>query len=209
MSDSSTFLPQQTPPLKRSEKSETLPALRLLNRPPNPAYIATWTELLAQHKQDEEKEGGSVIIFRLGKEWLAITTLVFCRIIPFHTVHSLPHHTNDILLGVVNFEGQITLCINMHRFLLVEDTFSGPIELLNSGMFKRMIAIQNQQERWIFPVDDIYGIFQFESESLENIPVNIKKSSTNYLRGIIPWNGKSVGYLDEQLIFDGLRRSIL
>ena len=193
----------------KEESRGTLAALRLLNRDPNPEYIADWTKLLAQQKLDEDKEGTSVIIFRLGGEWLAIGTRVFLEVSQLRKIHTVPHRTSETLMGIVNLQGQITLCINMHNFLSIEngnDVMGPPKQ--HSG-FKRMLAIQKDQDLWIFSVDEVYGIFHTDEKKLENTPVTVMKSTHNFLKGIICWHGKNVGYLDEDLLFYSLRRSIL
>ncbi len=206
MSDSSSLFSYHQ---GKEERKGALAALRLLNREPTPEYIDEWTHILAKQKYYEDLEGASVIIFRLGGEWLAINTLVFTEISPFRKIHRIPHRTNEKLMGIVNFQGQITLCVNMHNFLSIENGKDSSSALKQSVGFKRMLAIQKEQDLWIFPVDEIHGIYRYEESELENTPVTVMKSTHNYLKGIFSWKGKNVGYLDEDMLFYSLRRSIL
>lgn len=183
-------------------------ALRLLERKPDEGYLSDWTELLARPKRSSEKTGTSVIIFRLNQEWLAINSTVFCEVISYKKIHRIPHRTNAILMGLVNYQGMLKLCINMHHFLTIE-----PEKVVESAhpreKFPRMVSIEKDHEQWIFAVDEVQGIFYADINHLQSAPVTVSKSKASYLRGMIDWHGKNVGYIDEELLFFGLRRSVL
>lgn len=178
-------------------------AWRLLERQPDPAYLDQWTNLLAKPKEETEKIGTSVIIFRLDHEWLAINSNVFCEVLSYKKVHRIPHRTNNILMGLVNYQGMLRLCVNMHHFLTINQ------ETDSHDPYFRMVSIQKENEQWIFPVNEVYGIFHANIHDLQSPPITVAKSKTSYLKGIIDWNGKNVAYLDEGLLFFGLKRMIL
>ena len=52
-------------------------------------------------------------------------------------------------------------------------------------------------------------MYNIKEKEIENVPVTVTKSSANYLKGIVHWKGKSVAYLDEELLFYSLKRSAL
>ena len=183
-------------------------ALRLLERKPDEAYLSNWTEVLAQPKTPLEKRGMTVIIFRLNMEWLAISSTVFCEVIHYKKIHRIPHRTNAILMGLVNYQGMLKLCVNMHNFLTIESEKTVQ-PLCSKKKFPRMVSIEKEQEQWIFPVDEVHGIFHLDSNHLQNVPVTVKKSKASYLGGMIEWNDISVGYIDEEQLFFGLKRSVL
>jgi chemotaxis-related protein WspD len=188
-------------------------ARQLLERQAEESYTEEWTDLLAKQKIEEEvTTETSIVIFRLVNEWLAISTAIFSEVAQVRTLHRIPHRKESILLGMVNLRGQLTLCVNMQNLLEIEspatsESYKKP--QLGDTAYKRMLAIQQEQENWIFPVDEVYGIFHCEVSRLENVPVTIAKSTANYLKGVISWNNRSVGYLDEGLLFYSLRRSIV
>lgn len=188
-----------------SKSQGTKAILRLLERKPDSSYLSKWTDLLARKKAPVEKSGVSVIIFRLNTEWLAISSSVFCEVMSYKKIHRIPHRTNAILMGLVNYQGMLRLCVNIHKFLGLEP--EKPIQ--SPEKLQRMVSIQKDSEQWIFAVDEVQGVFHADIHHMQRAPVTVSKSKENYLRGIIDWQGKNVGYIDEDLLFFCLRRSIL
>ncbi len=188
---------------------QLISANKLLDRKPDPAYIAEWTELL-QREMAAEREGDeqSVVVFRLDGEWLALKTALFAEIAHVRPIHRIPHRSGPLLLGMINLRGQLRLCVSLHHLLQLEE---GVKEQKEGGhrQYARMVAIRKGDEQWIFPVDEVYGNFRTRVAKLENVPVTVAKSTANYLRGVMAWEGKSVGLLDEELLFQSLRRSLL
>jgi chemotaxis-related protein WspD len=183
-------------------------ALRLLERTPDPDYLDSWTELLGRPKKTPDKSGVSVIVFRLGNDWLAIETHVFSEVLSYKNIHRIPHRTNATLMGLVNYQGTLKLCLNMHHFLSIVEEDDENIKKLQ-GKFQRMVSIEHNHEQWIFPVDEVHGIFRVDHDQIKKPPVNLSKSKVNYLRGMIEWHGKHVAYIDYELLFYGLRRNVL
>jgi chemotaxis-related protein WspD len=185
----------------------TQAALCLLARKPDVVYLSKWTALLAKPKVHDETSGASVIIFRLNQEWLAINTHVFSEVLPSKKVHRIPHRSDPILRGVVNHQGMLKLCINMHHFLSID--YKKSSELSSHDQFQRMVSIRKDKDLWIFSVDEIEGVFHTDIHKMHSVPVTVSKSETGYLRGMINWEGKNIGYIDEELLFCGLNRRLL
>lgn len=193
--------------LAMTSKNIKLTSARLLlERAPEDDYIDEWTHLLAFEKEkDKEEEETSVVIFRLAREWLALRTVFFMEITPERNIHRIPHRSDQILLGMVNLRGRLTLCVDMRRLLEIEADNSNR----ETKEYGRMAAIQKDQDLWIFPVDEVHGIFHCNFNRLENVPVTVAKSKANYIKGVISWYGHGVGLLDEELLFFSLKRSVL
>ena len=75
--------------------------------------------------------------------------------------------------------------------------------------YKRMIAISKDGNQWIFPVDEVLGVFHFNLDHMKNVPVTVVKSKVNYLKGVISTRGHNIGYIDEELLFASLERSLM
>jgi chemotaxis-related protein WspD len=189
-----------------NEDKEFISATELLNRAPEKEYISEWTHLLQRERFQDEAAlvENSVVIFRLGGEWLAINTKIFAEIAENKSIHKIPHRSNTVLLGVVNLRGQLRLCIALHTFMDIE-----LVEETQKIRNPRMVAIQSGMDKWIFPVDDVFGIYRCDLEHLKNVPVTVAKSTASYLKGMIEWEGKNVGYVDEELLLYSLRRKLL
>lgn len=140
----------------------------------------------------------SVLVFRLGKEWLALSTIFIKEVTHSKPFHAIPHHGHSILKGFVNIDGEMKLAVSLHELLKVE-----PISGIHQS--NRMIAIVNENDNWVFPVDEIDGIYHWVTKEIEPIPVG---SSSNYTKGRMVQESKSIGLLDEELLFTGLKRSL-
>lgn len=206
MSNRSDHSDQKKMPTSMEEAAS---ANKLLERPPEEDYINEWTALLTREKEAVQFGGeSSVMIFRLGGEWLAISILVFSEVAEWRLIHRIPHRSGQLLMGIVNLRGQLLLCINMQNFLEIE---SEKTKDKHKGVIfqRRMVAIHKEEDQWILPVDEVLGIGYCDLNRLENVPVTVAKSAANYLKGVFTWKQKTIGYLDEELLFYSLRRKLL
>ena len=85
-------------------------------------YSAAATHLLDRYalQQDDERHSSAVVevqvatrsllMFRLGEEWLALSTRSLVEVAPLQTVHSLPHQRSRALLGVANVRWALVAC---------------------------------------------------------------------------------------------------
>jgi chemotaxis-related protein WspD len=212
----------------------------LLEREVTTAYMQEWTELLAKPSAERigkrASETIAVAIFRLGREWLALSANLFKQVTSPSPVHTLPHRSNEILRGLVNVRGQLLLCISLGDLLHVEmanlaiadsgssslsnlsNTKSTATDLalnpdLNSSIspivYRRLLVIEQGDESWAFEVDEFYGIQQFDHAELRSAPAVVAAATETYTRGIVPWHGINVSYLDEQRLLHTLNEKIL
>lgn len=190
--------------INRDKATGSASARKLLERTPESSYIAQWTELIVKEKEESKFQSErSLVIFRLADEWFALPTAVFSEVSPVRVVHRIPHRTNEVICGVVNVKGRLLLCVNLHYLLETKFTKGeGRLEKM-----ERMLSIQSDGEEWIFSVDELYGIYHTMGEPLENVPVTVEKSKANYLKGMLQWDKRSVGVIDEELLFYSLRKN--
>lgn len=182
-------------------------AEKLLDRQADASYVSMWEDLLKREKQASLLvQEGSLLIFRIGDEWLGLSTKFVESIIEKRLVHTVPSTRIDILRGVINVRGQLRLCVNLHSLLEIT---SEQISVQGAAKkHSRMMVIRRGGEVWVFGVDEVYGAINCDFHDLENVPVNVSKSTTNYLKGIWKWQNQSIGVLDEELLFESLRRFV-
>lgn len=186
--------------------SEVISAKMLLDRKSEESYVAEWTALLQQPAALEgESDEQAVVVFRLAGEWLALSTTIFAEVAHTRTVHRIPHRSGFLLLGLLNLRGQLRICVSLHKLLELEEV-SQPSS--HRRQYARLIAIRKGAEHWTFPVDEVLGVIRFKKGQIQNIPVTVTKSTANYLQGVLQWEDKNVGVLDEELLFQSLRRSL-
>ncbi len=191
----------------------------LLEQEAPPEYINEWTEVLAKKQPDQilkhENESHlvrsadtiSAMIFRLADEWLALPVRLFQEVTQPCVIHTLPHRSDDLFLGLVNIRGEILMCISLYH-LLALDKINPPL-LTTAINLKRMVVIANNENRWVFTVDEVCGVHRFNIVELQNAPIVISKAPEAYTKGVIRWEGKKVNYLDPDLLFYTLNRRIL
>ncbi|MDF5728763.1 MAG: chemotaxis protein CheW [Rhizonema sp. PD38] len=191
----------------------------LLERETPLDYLHEWTDILAKTPVDnlESQTNGaivrsaetiSVMVFRLGGEWLALPVRLLQEVTNPCVMHTLPHRSNELLLGLVNIRGEILMCISLGSLLDLENTTAlshHPSSLVS----KRMVVVANEQDRWVFTVDEVSGVHRFQLSELQATPVVISKATEAYTKGIISWQGQKVNYLDSDLLFYTLNRRIL
>ncbi len=125
-----------------------------------------------------EKESApfSVLIFRIGKQWMALPTAALKEITSYkkELFHRVPLCRNSSILGIANLKGRLILGVSLHRLL----------NSVESGPFHRLIAIQCEERMRVFPVEEVAGIYLCE-----------KVSDATVL-----WNGAPIKLLDAELI---------
>jgi chemotaxis-related protein WspD len=183
---------------------------RLLDHEIDEKYQQEWTDIIAAPKEEEVAGTFSVVIFRIGKEWLALKTQVFAEIIESAKFHTLPLRKSRILLGVINVHGEIQLCVSLQTLLGIEAE-----DRKHRQLPRRLMVINDGSDQWVFPVDEVYGIYPLHPVVLENIPVMLGKSPSAYSRGIFRWKKKDtdkmltdVAFLDDERLLYGLARNI-
>lgn len=183
-------------------------ANHLFERSPDEEYIKEWTESLRRPSPSEDEQRAlSVLIFRLGQEWLAWPTIFLKEVTQRKSFHRIPHRSGKILRGIVNLNGGLQLYVALNELLDIEMPIR-PLSNYFHYQLDRMVAISKEGELWVFPVDEIDGIYNWNILAIKNAPINISKSSINYIKGVMKMDTKKVGLLDEELIFCSLKRSL-
>ncbi len=201
----------------------------LLQREAPEGYIEEWGDILAQEWTKQRRETPQsdsalqttetqldeilcLTIFRVGQEWLALPVSVIKEITPCCPIHILPHRSNHVFLGIVNIRGEIVMCISLQNLLGLPDTEGSGSQsnksltkagtsAMNPVVYQRMIVIEIQNNRWVFPVDEISDIHRLPLEQLGNTPVVISKTPDTYTKKILHLDGKHINYLDHELVF--------
>ena len=185
--------------------------IRMLDRPLTPGYLEEWTELLARPKAPRVTGTKSVVIFRLGAEWFGLPIQVFQEVAERRPRHSLPHCDNKLLLGLVNIRGELLLCVSLADLLGLEsDAVAARQEVKGAGqhsVYGRLVVVAREGHRLAFPVDEIYGIYRYHPTELKETPATVSQSASKYSLGVFSWQQKTVGCLDDELVFHSLNRS--
>lgn len=147
----------------------------------------------------------SLLMFRLGEEWLGIATRCLVEVAPLQPVHSLPHQRSRALLGVANVRGALVACLSLVE-LLGLDTSGGLVP--GGRVMPRMLIIAAQGGSVVVPVDEVDGIHAIDENALKAASVSTQQANARYTRGVLQWKGRSLRLLDEEQLLSAVTRSL-
>lgn len=168
-------------------------------------YRRYWTEYFSREKKRVNPGRMSVVLFRIGREWLALSTTAFQQVVERRTIHSLPHRRNGIVLGLINVRGELRICVSLGRLLRIET--DGQVAS-SRGICDRLVVAEWQGSVVTFPVDEVYGVQRFHPEELKEAPATVARANPSLTRGLLAWNNQLAGCLDEESLFSTLNRSL-
>lgn len=183
----------------------------LLRDRPLPAdYQAEWTEIVANRKPARELDGLAVLVFRLGREWLALPAALVDEIVEMRSIHSLPHRPSPVLLGLVNIRGKLRLCVSPAAVLGIAAAGGEPARQKRDGrgVYPRMLLVRKELDIFVFPVDEILGTHRYAPQDLEDLPATLTAALTRFSTGVLDVEGRNVGLLDPDLLFHAFGRSL-
>ncbi|HDS1699338.1 MULTISPECIES: chemotaxis protein CheW [Pseudomonas] len=170
-------------------------ATRLLDR-----YALTQDHQAAAVQPDEENTGHSMLLFRLGEEWLALATACLVEIAPLQAVHSLPHQRSRLLHGVANVRGALVPCLSLADLLGVQ---GGAPEQRSVRAMPRMLILAAEGGPVVMAVEEIDGIHRLDPQLLGS-----GRDATRFTAAVLQWRGRSVRVLDDQHLLSALQRSL-
>lgn len=188
----------------------------LLDRAPPEAYLEELTRMTAEPELTKDGHKQTVMVFRLGSEWLAMSVGFLVELTRPGPIRSVPHRSNHIFLGLVSIRGDIQLCFSVGGLLGIP-----PAETTSADGIMRRFCVVNRQNRtqatpgaaspgrdWVFSADEVYGLGSYAENELQAVPVTVAKTLQKYTLGIIAVNNRQTGLLNDDLVFAGFERSI-
>ena len=180
-------------------------------------YSAAATRLLDRYAlQQEDREQvcvaaesevttRSLLMFRLGEEWLGLATRSLVEVAPLQAIHSLPHQRSRALLGVANVRGALVACLSLVELLGLDGVSS-----VASGarVMPRMLIIAAHGGPVVVPVDEVDGIHAIDEHILEAASRSGTQASAKYTRGVLQFKGRSLRWLDEEQLLSAVTRSL-
>jgi chemotaxis-related protein WspD len=196
--------------LQRFVHCRNCPALskagvQLLDRPLLPEYRRAWTEHFAQERKAAGPAKASALLFRINAEWLALPTQAFQEVTERRRVHSLPHRRQGSVLGLVNVRGELLICVSLGHVLGLDRI---PRRETRRASYDRLLVAKWNEHRFVFPADEVRGIHRFQALDLQAPPATLANSNLSHTRGVLSWQGRTVGLLDAELLFLSLNRSL-
>jgi chemotaxis-related protein WspD len=182
-------------------------ASALLRRELPVGYRADWAGHFARRQEVEDPGTESAMIFRVGTEWLALPASVFQEVAELGAIHSLPHRRSGLVLGLTNVRGELLICFSLTN-LLGGDEATQPTRDKLSADRCRLMVVQREGQRAAFPADEVHGIHRYHPQILQDVPATVAKAGASFTRAMLPWLGRAVGWLDEDVIFHAVDRGV-
>ncbi|MDO4233986.1 chemotaxis protein CheW [Pseudomonas sp.] len=177
-------------------------ATRLLDR-----YALAQDERPAQAagELDNQVVTRSLLMFRLGEEWLGIATRCLVEVAPLQPIHSLPHQRSRALLGVANVRGALVACLSLVELLGLDSANTGATGV---RIMPRMLIIAAQDGPVVVPVDEVDGIHAIDERTLSAASASGTQASARFTQGVLQWKGRSLRWLDEAQLLSAVTRSL-
>ncbi|MCU0702522.1 MAG: chemotaxis protein CheW [Fimbriiglobus sp.] len=173
---------------------------RFLDAPSPPDYLGEWTTRLAAPEHAGATDAQSVLVFRLGREWLALPVGVLVEVTRDRPPHRVPHR-GGLLAGVVNIRGELHLAARLDRLLGVAASDT-------AATHPRMVVARRGSEVWVFAVDEVDQVFHIPAEAIATAPPTLARAAARVTRGVFRSNGRAVGLLDDTRLFQALREQV-
>lgn len=180
-------------------------------------YSAAATRLLDRYSlQQDQREAvvskveidvktRSLLMFRLGEEWLGLATRTLVEVAPLQAIHSLPHQRSRALLGVANVRGALVACLSLVELLDLD----GSVAPVSGGrVMPRMLIIAAHGGPVVVPVEEVDGIHAIDERILDAASQSGAQASAKYTRGVLQYRGRSLRWLDEEQLLSAVTRSL-
>jgi chemotaxis-related protein WspD len=174
---------------------------RFLDTPSTPEYLAAWTTRLAARDETREGDESSVLVFRLGDEWLSLPVSVLSEVTRPRPAHRVPHR-GGLLAGMVNIRGELHLCVRLDLVLGVATVEA------ESDADRRLVVIRRETDCWVFTADEVDEVHRvLLSELLPTVPT-LSRAHVKFTRGVFAHHERAIGLLDDARLFHALRERL-
>jgi chemotaxis-related protein WspD len=185
----------------------SLAAQKLFESAPPPDYLAAQTARYAAPQDSVAVGAVPLLLFRLADEWLGLEVGAVVEVAAPRVVHRIPFRSNELLRGIVNFRGELPLCVSLHH-LLGMPTADADAANAPRGGTSRLLVCQHEHRRWAFPIDEAAGVERIDVAALGNVPTTVAKRAARLTEAVFPWRGGRAACLDADRLFSLLQRSI-
>jgi chemotaxis-related protein WspD len=181
---------------------------RLLDREVTADFLRESTAFVAVKKDVIERGTKSVVVFRIGTEWLALPTEVVQEVTGQGTIRTMPDHRGGILRGLINVRGELLLCVSLSILLGLDPVAIGTASA-GTTPSDRLLICKHGEGRLAFQVSEVHGLHRYRPTDLREAPATLTRASKGaYTLGVAPWRERIVGYLDNELMFYALDKAL-
>lgn len=180
-----------------------------LRRPVGADYQRAWAE---HFRQAEGGAGGragadsAALVFRVGREWLALPARLFVSVTPQTRAHTLPHRGGGALSGIVNVSGKLYPCIALAALLDIDEQYQPSAG--GRHVFARTLLMQWEAQAYALPVAELHGILRYAGADARAPAGTINKGLAHFLTGVLEHGPIRIGCLDPALLGQQFARAL-
>ncbi len=176
-------------------------AQRNLQRPVNDGYREQWASHFSAVQQTRAPNDSAALVFRIGREWLALPATMVDSVAPQATPHRLPHRHGGGLLGIVNVAGKLRPAIALGSLLGIDERNAQQAGAsAGRHTFARLVVAQWEGHTFALPVADLHGIVRYAAGEMAAPAATINKGLVRYLSGVLTREDMHIGVLDGPLV---------
>lgn len=161
-------------------------------------YRRDWATQFAVPQPPPRITDQSVLVFRIGCEWLGLPARLCVSVAEMTAAHRLPHRSSPILTGIVSVKGKLYPCMSLAALMAVgaEDTSR------QSGrhVYPRLLVMKLGPHEFALPVQALHGVHRHAASDLLAPPATVNQTVHRYLTGVLNIDGMKVGCLDAELV---------
>jgi chemotaxis-related protein WspD len=173
-------------------------AQRNLRRPVSDGYREQWAAHFRQARASNVAADSAALVFRIGREWLALPAAIIDSVAPEASGHRLPHRSGGALLGIVNVGGKLMPQVSLAALLGIDA--AGAPTAGGRHVFPRLVVMRWEGQAFALPVADLHGIVRYAASAAGTPAATINKGLVRYLSGVLSEAGMHIGVLDAALL---------
>ena len=106
--------------------------------------------------------------------------------------------------------GELLICVSLAHLLGIE-TAATPAQAERQkgrSVYERLLVVGRNGERVVFSVNEVHVGVRYHPSDLKPVPSTVAQSAARYTSGLLFWENRNVGVLDESLLFYALSRHL-
>jgi chemotaxis-related protein WspD len=164
--------------------------------------ISASTRRAAASSETEDVSRRSFLVFRVADEWLAFPATLIREVVGPRTIHSVPHRSDPVVLGVVNIRGQLLACVSLKH--IVSRGGSSPARSPKPSDKEQMLVCLHAGVATVYLVDTVAGVARIADPQL----TQVSSSAIRHVCAVFWWKERSVSLLNEDLVLSTVNRSL-